>query len=158
MPLCKAVTSSQAIPLERLCWLSFKTCWVNLLRPSMCTVMLSKPKLGVKTAAKQSYQWGIERAHLVLRRVRVAALGSRPGCAYLTCCQGMQHSQAWGCGSGMASARPGPTFFVFQCCVLHSRYNIFQQEPGGDWILPLHPWVWSNSCIPAGYLIVNSTR
>lgn len=37
---------------DRLCQLSFKACWVNLVRASTYAIMFSRPIEGIKTAAK----------------------------------------------------------------------------------------------------------
>lgn len=37
---------------DRLCWLSFKGCWVNLETASICAITSSRPMEGTKTVAK----------------------------------------------------------------------------------------------------------
>lgn len=37
----------------RVCWLSFKTCWMNLVRASMCAIMSSKPMEGTNNGGRQ---------------------------------------------------------------------------------------------------------
>ena len=83
VPPCKAAITSKAILFcrmafltrhisvfskDKLCLLSSKPCWVNLVRASMCAMMSSRPMEGTKMEAKWSYQWKTERAHLALRR------------------------------------------------------------------------------------------
>lgn len=55
---------------DRLCWLSFKSCWVNLVR----AIMSSRPTEGKKMAAKWSYHRKVECANPALRRGKLAAL------------------------------------------------------------------------------------
>ena len=64
---CEAVVMSKAIIFwrtdfliidisvfskDRLCWLSFKACWVNLVRVSLCVLMSSRPIEGTKMVAE----------------------------------------------------------------------------------------------------------
>ena len=71
VPPCEAVIMSKAIvswrtaflirgilvfSKDRLCQLSFKVCWVNLVRASMCGIMSSRPVEGTKMVAKWLYQ------------------------------------------------------------------------------------------------------
>lgn len=87
VPPCEAVIMSKAtiFPKEtflirhilvfrtnRLCWLSLKSPWVNLVRASVCAVMSSRPVEETKTAPKWLYQWKTKHAHLALRRWRLA--------------------------------------------------------------------------------------
>lgn len=67
VPPCEAVIMSKAILFwriallvrdisvfskDRLCRLSFKACWVNELRVSVCAIISSRPMEGTDTAAK----------------------------------------------------------------------------------------------------------
>lgn len=92
VPPCEAVLMSKAILFwktaflirdisvfskDRLCRLSFKACWVNELRVSVCAIMSSRPMERTDTAAKWSYQWETERAYLALRKGRLASFNTR---------------------------------------------------------------------------------
>ena len=76
---------------DGLCWLSFKPCWVNLVRGRKWAITSSRPLEGTKTTIKRSYQWKIECAHLALRRGRLAAFASKGW--ILPCAQGKPRVQ-----------------------------------------------------------------
>ena len=82
---------------DRFCQLSFKACWVNWVKASICATMSSRPMERKKTAAKWLYQWKTEHAHLALRW---AALGTCPGRTHTHVVQGRQHCQPRDDGRG----------------------------------------------------------
>lgn len=51
----------------------------------LCSITSPTSMEGTKMVAKWTYQWKTERAHLLLKRGRLAALGTWPDCAYHTC-------------------------------------------------------------------------
>ena len=46
------IRDSSVFSKNRFCWLSFKVCWLDLARASMCAITSSSPMEGTKTAAK----------------------------------------------------------------------------------------------------------
>lgn len=53
---------------DRLCLLSFKSCWVNLVRASVCAITSSRSTEEIVREAKWLYQWKTKCGPLALRR------------------------------------------------------------------------------------------
>lgn len=98
VPPCKAAIMSKIIVFWRTCFLirdisvfgkdrhcqlSFKACWVNIVRAFY--LISSRAVEGTKMVAKWSYQWKTEHAHLAFKSGRLAALGTWPDHAHHPC-------------------------------------------------------------------------
>lgn len=109
--------------------------------------------------AKWLYQQKRERAHLALRRGRLAALET---CLLVHIIHVFGDAALPGVTrwievywDGMCHTR-NPPFPLFQWCMCHFRHSLFQQgwlaagqwDPSGDWVAPPCLGVQSNSAIP----------
>ena len=67
--LFSSIESISGFRKDRLCWLSFKTCWVKFVRTSIYAVMSSRPMEGTDSGHMIT-KWETEPGHPTLRRMK----------------------------------------------------------------------------------------
>ena len=101
---------------DRLCQLSFKVCWLNVGRASMCAMMSSRPMMGQRVG-KWLFQWKNRTSSPGLEEKEVGSFRNLIWCISSTC--------------------------LFQWCLSHPKHSVFQQvqlatgqlDPRGDWVV-----------------------